>query len=305
MYWGINMDLHYLWLFYKVAQHLSFSKAAEELLLSQPTVSMQVKKLESELGITLFDRIGRNVHLSDEGKFVFRYAEQIFNIVKELEDEIAFHKGQVIGNIHIGASNTPGVHIIPHILGIFKKSYPHISAHLHIGTTYEILNMMLANQVDFAVIGGYYDYKKTFKVKQLSDDSMVLIASPKNPLAEKSNVLAEDLINESFIAHEPDSNLYNSTKYVVKNDLNIPFRPSMILGNISAINHAVAADLGISIVPFASAKYLLEKGMIKKITIDNKVWKYPFYLVHYRDKSLNVPSKLLIKTIEERFADFI
>ena len=82
------MDLHYLWLFYNVAEHLSFSKAAQELHLSQPTISMQIKKFESQLGITLFDRFGRNIYLSRDGQLVFEYAKKIFDIVEELKEEM-------------------------------------------------------------------------------------------------------------------------------------------------------------------------------------------------------------------------
>ncbi|MCH5138611.1 LysR family transcriptional regulator [Clostridiaceae bacterium UIB06] len=299
------MDLHYLWLFYKVAQHHSFSKAAEELLLSQPTVSMQVKKLEAELGITLFDRFGRNIYLSREGEFVYNYAEKIFKTVKELEDQLAIRKGKILGNIHIGASNTPGAYILPHLIGSFKQDYPDINVHLHIGNTHEILNMIITNQVDFAIIGGDYNYKKTFKTKKLLDDSVIMIGSPKNPLTQKEYVLPEDLINQPFIAHEPDSNLFEYTQYIIKNDLGIPSNISMVLGNISSIKNAVAANLGISIVPLSSIKRDLETGMVKKISIEDKVWKYPFYLVYYGDKYFNVPSTLLIKTIEEKIHDFI
>jgi DNA-binding transcriptional LysR family regulator len=299
------MDLHYLWLFYKVAKHLSFSKAAEELLLSQPTISMQVKKLESELGINLFDRFGKNIYLSREGQFVFSYAEKIFDTVKELEDQLAIRKGKIIGNIHIGSSNTPGAYIIPHLIGVLKQDYPDINVHLHIGNTHEILNMIIKNEIDFAVIGGDYDYKKTFETKKLLDDSLIMIGSPRNPLTEKEYILTEDLKDQLFIAHEPDSNLFESTQNIIKNELRIPFNISMMLGNISAIKHAVAANLGISIVPLSSVKHDLENGMVKKISVKDKLWNYPFYLVYYRDKKFNLSSKLLIKTIEEKIRDFI
>lgn len=299
------MDLHYLWLFYKVAQNASFSRAAEELMLSQPTISMQVKKLEAELGLTLFDRFGKNIYLSREGEFVYSYAQKIFDTVKELEDLIAAQKGKIVGNIHIGASNTPGVHIIPSLLGVFKHSYPDITTHLHIRNTREILNMIITNKVDFAIVGGKYDYKKTFKAKKLFDDSIVLIGSPENPLTQKDFVSAEELLSQPIITHEPDSNLYYTTEDIIKNDLKLPFKTSMILGNISAINNAVAANLGIALVPFTSAKHHLENGMVKKISVENKLWNYPFYIVYYRDKTLNLPVKLLIKTIEERIKDFV
>lgn len=298
------MDLHYLWLFYKVAQHQSFSKAAEELLLSQPTISMQVKKLESELGITLFDRFGKNIYLSREGEFIFSYANKIFETVKELEDQLAVQKGKIIGNIHIGASNTPGAYILPYLIGAFKQQYPDINAHLHIGNTHEILNMIITNQIDFAVIGGDYDYKKTFITKKLLDDTVIMIGSPKNPLTQKEHVLAQDLKNLPFIAHEPDSNLFDYTQHIIKSDLGITSNISMVLGNISAIKNAVAADLGISIVPLSSVKRDLETGMVRKISVVDKAWKYPYNLVYYRDKNFNLPLKLLIKNIEDKIHDF-
>jgi DNA-binding transcriptional LysR family regulator len=299
------MDLHYLWLFYRVAKAHSFSKAAEELMLSQPAISKQVKNLESELGINLFDRFGKNIYLSREGEFVYSYAEKIFETVKELEDQLAIKKGKVIGNIHIGASNTPGVYIMPHVLGIFKRNFPDINAHLHIAHTSEILNMIITNQVDFAIIGGDYDYKKTVTAEKLLYDSVIMIGSPKNPLTKKAYVRAEDLINQPFISHQPDSNLYNATQSILKNDLNISLKISMILGNISAINHAVAANLGISLVPLSSVKRHLESGMVRKIQVEEKVWKYPFYLVYYSDKKLSIPSKLLIDTIKDKIHNFV
>lgn len=298
------MDLHYLWLFYKVAHHLSFSKAAEELRISQPTVSMQVKKFESQLDMTLFDRFGRNIYLSREGKFMFAYAKKIFDIVEELQEEIAIRKGQLIGNIHVGASNTPGVHLIPYLLGIFKQEYPEINAHLHIGNTSEMLNSIITNQVDFAVIGGDYDYKKTFKVKKILEDSIIIIASPQNSLSQKEKVYAHDLIHQPLIFHDPDSNLYNATQNIIKKDLKIPMDISMILGDITAIYHAVAANLGISFVPQSSAKHYLEQGMVQQISVEDKIWTYPFYFVSYQDKKFNTASKLLIETIEKKIHHF-
>jgi DNA-binding transcriptional LysR family regulator len=302
---GGVMDLHYLWLFYKVAQHLSFSKAAEELLLSQPTISMQIKKLEAELGINLFERFGKTIYLSKDGQLVFKYAEKIFNTVKELEDQISIQKGQIAGNVHMGASNTPGVHIMPYVIGLFKKKYPEVNVHLHIGNTQDILNMIITNAVDFAVIGGEYDYKKTFEKKKVAEDEMIIIGSPENPLAQKPTVTAEDLTAQSFITHELNSNLYETSEMIVKNDLKIPFNVSMVLGNTDAIKHAVAANLGISLVPKASVKHYLQIGAVKKISIKNKLWKFPYYLVYYGDKNFNTPSLLLLRTIEENMCSLI
>src|SRR5665647_2758199 len=105
------MELHHLWLFYKVAQNLSFTKAAEELYISQPTISVQVKKLEQAIGLKLIENYGKNIYLTHYGQLVYSYAQKIFSMVEEMESEISLLKGEMSGNLSIGASNTPGTYI--------------------------------------------------------------------------------------------------------------------------------------------------------------------------------------------------
>jgi len=299
------MDLHHLWLFYKVAQNLSFTKTAEELFISQPTISVQVKKLENDLGLKLIEKYGKQIYLTNYGKIVYSYAEKIFIIINELENEISSLKGNIQGTLNIGASNTPGIYILPYIMGIFKERYPDVKNNLHIGNTYEIQNVITLNQVDFAIIGGKIELPKSFYIEKLIDDALVIVASPNNPLSEYSVIDKRMLMGQLFIGHERNSNLYNAMEYIVTRDIGLPLNIAMTLGSIDAIKHAVYANLGISIVPMASVKKDIKSGSLKILNVENKQWKYAYNLVYHRDKFITLPAKKMIQTIKEKIGDIL
>lgn len=299
------MDLHHLWLFHKVAQNLSFTKTAEELYISQPNISVQIKKLEEALGLKLIEKYGKTIYLTQYGQFVYSYSQRIFALVGEMEDEIGFLKGEMHGKLNIGASNSPGIYIIPHILGIFKEKYPNVKNNLHIGNSYEIQSMMTVNQVDFAIIGGMLELPKSFYVEKLIDDSMVIVMSPKHPLAEHSYVDIKMLIGQSFIAHEPASNLYNAMESIITKELHIPLNISMTLGSVDAIKHAVIANLGISIIPLCAVRQDINLGLLKTVNVENMAWKYAYNLVYPKDKNLTLPAKKMIQTIKDTIRDIV
>lgn len=147
------MELHYLKLFNIMASELSFSKTANILFISQPAVSMQIKNFEKELGFKLFDRIGKTIVLNENGKILYNYSKQIFELIADAESDLSCQKELVGGSINIGASNTPGTYILPKIIGEFLEIYPRVNIDLHIANTYEIENLILENKLDFAISG--------------------------------------------------------------------------------------------------------------------------------------------------------
>jgi DNA-binding transcriptional LysR family regulator len=293
------MDLHHLWLFYKVAQNLSFTKTAEELFISQPTISVQVKKLEQSIGLKLLELHGKNIYLTQYGQVVFGYAQKIFSLVEDMEGEISLLKGRMSGNLNIGASNTPGIYIIPGILGQFKRKYPDVKTSLHIGTTYEVQNMLINNMVDFAVIGGEMDLPKAYIADKLAVDNMIIIVSPDHPLAEYHTINTRMLMGQEFIVHEPASNLYDAVEKIITRDLNLPMNVALTLGSVDAIKYAVRANLGISIIPQCAARQDISLGLLKSVQVENMEWKYSFSLVYHKDKNMTLPIKMMIQTIKE------
>jgi len=140
--------------FLTVANTLSFSKASKELHVSQPTISVQVKNLEQDLGVKLFQQFGKKIYLTEIGIGLSHYAKRIFNLADEAELYISDCKGLSKGKLLIGASTTPGIYLLPQVLGQFKKSCPGIETILEIGNTLEMEEKILTNQLEVALVCG-------------------------------------------------------------------------------------------------------------------------------------------------------
>lgn len=298
------MDLHYLRLFHIVARNLSFSKTAEELHISQPAISMQIKNLEEQLGFKLIERYGRTISLTKEGQIIYNYSERIFELVNEMEDELNHLKGRMLGKINIGASNTPGVHILPQIIGAFKEKNPDVTVSLHIGTTQEIHDKLLQDEIDFAIVGGEIELNKSFSIEKLVEDIMVLIVSPSNPLSCYEYIDRKMLSGEQYITHDETSQLYKMIEKIIA-ALRLPFKVAMTLGSVDAINHAVAANIGISFVPFTSARENIQLGLLKKVNVENRVWKYPYSLVYNQKKQFTAPIIIMLEMIKSQIKKIV
>ena len=293
------MDLHHLKIFHIVARNLSFSKTAYELHISQPAISMQIKNLEDELGFKLLERYGRTIFLSKEGQIMYSYTQKIFDLVTEMESEVNIFKGKMVGKISIGASNTPGIHVLPQIIGLFKEKHPDVKVNLHIGNTSEIHSKLVANELDFAIIGGEIDLHKTFIVEKLVEDILVLIVSPSNPLSSHEYIDRKMLTNQQYITHEESSQLYKAMERLITK-MKLPFNVVMTLGSIDAITHAVAANIGISFVPYTSVHTDIRMGLLKKVSVENKVWRYPYSLVYNQKKNFTAPILIILEMVRSQ-----
>jgi len=280
------MDLHYLKLFHTVACHLSLSRAAEELHISQPAVSIQIKKLENEVGFKLFERMGRQVYLTQSGRILYEYTTKIFDLVEQAQAQIYSLQGTVWGNVQVGASNTPGTYIMPRVLGKYKKKYPEVMTNLHIANTFEIENMVYMNQLDFAIIGGGVTRESVFHAQKVLEDNVALVVSPEHRLADRKEIDVKDLEGEQYITHERNSALFRMAENVV-NEMGLPFNIAMNLGNIDAIKQAVASNLGIAFVPSHAVITDIKTGFLREIKIKGKSWKYDFYLIYHKDKQFS------------------
>jgi DNA-binding transcriptional LysR family regulator len=294
------MELHYLKLFNTLATELSFSKTANLLYISQPAVSIQIKKLEEELGFKLFNRSGKNLHLTGNGKLLYEYTKKIFLIVDEAETVFTNKSGNIKGFVEIAASNTPGSYILPRILGEFKYAYPDVVANLHISNTYEVEKLALENRVDFAVNGGEMDYSSYLVVEKLSGENVIIVASPSDKLAQYEYInKCKDLEHTKFIAHGKNSNLYALVESII-DDLDIPVDIHMTLGHIDAIKQAVLAGIGISAMPASTVKMELELGLLKQLKVMNKRWVYPYNLIHHKRRQLSPAAKKLMELVTDR-----
>ncbi len=281
------MDLHYLKIFHASASHLSVSRAAEELHLSQPAVSIQIRKLEEALGHKLFDRIGRQIYLTQNGEILYGYTTKIFDLVIQAKAQIHKLNGTIWGNVQVGATNTPGIYIMPRVLGKFKKLYPDVVTNLHVSNGHEIEEMLNQNRLDFAVMSGepVRVWKDALHVEKIYTDQAVLVVSPDHWLAKKRVVGIDELVGEVYITQAPDSALFRLVEGILA-EIGLPFDISMSLGSTDAIKQAVSYNLGISFLPKIAVKLDLKLGLLNEVKLENKEWKYEYYLVYRKDKKL-------------------
>lgn len=292
------MDLHYLEIFNMVAKYSSFKKASEILHISQPALSIQIKRLEGQTGMKLFHKTGNKINLSEEGKLLYEYTRKIFEMVEEMEKNIATRNDYIGGIINLGGSNTPGTYILPMVIGEMKKLYPTVTFNLHIANTSEITTLIENGILDVAVSGGFSHYSDNIYSEKLLMDKLIVVAAPSNRLFKKKKVTIEDLAEESFIVHEKTSQLYTSFQEYF-NEFQISENISMYLGSIDAIKHAVYNNLGISIMPYYSVKTELDMGLLKEVILKDKKFDYPYSLIYNKNKNLTLTTQKFIEVLRE------
>ncbi|HWT75975.1 MAG TPA: LysR family transcriptional regulator [Mobilitalea sp.] len=292
------MDLHYLEIFNTIAKYSSFKKASEALHISQPALSIQIKKLETQGDFKLFYKTGNRIYLTQDGNMLYEYTKKIFALIEEMESNIANRNNYCGGTINLGGSNTPGTYILPIVIGEMKKRYPTVTIKLHIANTSEITTLIENGTLDVAVNGGNCSYSSHVFSEKLFHDKLMVIASPMNPLCLKEKIEIEDLMEESFIVHEKASQLYTCFRLFIER-FNIPENISMYLGSIDAIKHAIYANLGISIIPYHAVKTELEMGILKALKVEYDNCDYPYNLVYNRNKNISLTTQKFIEVLRE------
>lgn len=292
------MDLHHLEIFNTIAEHSSYKKASEILHISQPALSIQIKKLENQTSLKLFYKAGNKTYLTESGLKLYGYTKRIFSIVDEMERNISTLSEFIGGTINLGGSNTPGTYILPSVIGEMKKLYPSVTINLHIANTSEIMTLVENGTLDVAVNGGNCNYNNYISVEKLFDDRLAIIASPDNPLFHKKSITLKDLSEENFIVHEKTSQLYTCYKSFI-DEFNLPKNVSMFLGSIDAIKHAVSANLGISIMPYYAVKFEVEKGRLRELTFRGEKFEYPYNLIYNKNKNLTLTTQKFVEVLKE------
>jgi len=293
------MNLNYLKLFNILATELSFSKTANLLYISQPAVSIQIKKLEDEFGFKLFDRTNKQLQLTDNGKILYGYTKRIFELIDEADVELTSEAINLKGMVEVGASNTPANYVLPKILSEYGEIYPEVVSNLHIGNTYDVEKMVLESRVDFAIKGGDVMYNSKLYVEWLAEDEVVFITSPKSSLAKQKYVELSELECAKFIVHEKNSQLYNLVEGIL-GDLNLLGNITMTVGHVDAIKQAVKLEMGVAAVPMQVVKDELEAGILSQFKIKDKTWVYPYYLIYNKGRHISPPARRLMELVRER-----
>jgi LysR family transcriptional regulator, transcriptional activator of the cysJI operon len=246
--------------FQRVAQNLSFTKAANELFVSQPAITKHIKELESEYGSKLFERSGNKIRLTEAGSILLNYTNKILHLHNELKFELSQLTNQFEGTLRLGASTTIAQYVLPSALASFHNSHPLIKLSLISGNTEFIEKRLLKNEIDFAIVEGKPS-NQDIRYTPFLDDELLVFTSSKNSSTPES-ITNKDFINLPFVLRERGSgtleiieeNLHNHN--ISPRQLNV----LMFLGSTEAIKTFIKTGNGAGIVSrFAIENELNEK----------------------------------------------
>jgi len=279
-----RLTLRQFRVFDAVARHLSFSRAAEELHLSQPAVSMQVKGIEVILGLPLTEQVGKKIFLTEAGLEVLHASQAITARLDDMQANLAQLRGMDSGRLKLAATSTVNA-VATDILARFRGRHPRVSIHLDVSNRATVLDLLTSNRIDLAIMGQVPDGLGLEAIRFM-DNPLVVIAPPGHPLAGKPHVPIGEVAAESFLVREAGSGTRAAMeRFFAARGLDI--RSSMEMSSNEAIKQAVEAGLGLGILSLQTLEMELTLKRLTVLTVEGFPIMRHWYVVHRSDKRLS------------------
>ncbi len=297
-----NATLRQLKVFETVARHLSFSRAAEELHLTQPAVSTQVKKLEEHAGLDLFEQLGKKIYLTPGGVELLNYSRAIIQQFQEAEDAMTQFKGITGGKLNVAVISA-GDYFFPRLLVEFARSHQGVTLNLSVHNREGLLNQMTSNLTDIAIMVRPPIDMDTIN-EAFAPHPYVIVAAPDHPLVSKKNISMSTLINEPFVVRERGSDTWHSMEDGFGeriNDLNI----AMEIRSTETIKQAVIAGMGISFLSAHTISLELQAGSLAVLDVEGFPVMLNWYVVHRKNKRLPPVAQAFKKFLLEEGPELI
>lgn len=275
--------------FYTVARQLSFTKAAAELFISQPAVTKNIKELESQFNIRLFDRTSGKISLTKAGEILKDRATQIMGIYQDLEFELSVLKNQYDGRLQLGASTTAGQYILPGILAKFHRSFPDVQLKVVNGNTETIEHAILNKEIELGIVEGMKHHPQ-LKYTPFIKDEIVAIAHAQSPLAKKERITLDELQSIPVVCRERGSGSLEVLEGALqKKGLDLSkLNVELFLGSTEGIKSFLESYDCIGFVSIAAVSKAVSQGEFKILEIDELEILRDFYIVHLQ----GIPSGL-------------
>ena len=288
-----HATLRQLQVFEAIVRLGSFTRAAEELFLTQPTVSMQIKKLSDSMGLPLFEHVGRNVEPTEAGLVLYDACRSMFETLTNLEMKIADLKGLKSGRLRLGVVTT-AKYLAPEILGEFSRLYPGIDLALKVTNREHIIDRMHANVDDLYIMGHASNEELEIESYPFAPNPLVFIAPRDHPLVGKKKIPLSEIAKEPFIIREPGSGIRDSTVKTFSK-YNVQPRVRMELGSNEAIKHAVVGGLGLAVLSLHTLSLESVDGPVAILDVQGFPIMRHWYLVHPRGKELSLVAKTFLE----------
>ena len=295
------MTLHQLRLLRALAKHRNITQAGAEMLLSQPAVTLQLKELQKELGTPLYERLGNRLHLTDAGHTLEHYAQRILALVDEAEEAVRLLQQGYGGRIRVGASNTPGIYLLPPLLSAFRRRCPAVELHIEVSNTKDIAEKILRNELDLGIIGGSSPHKELILTPWMTD-VLILAVSASHRWAKRKTLAPKELLTEQLLGREAGSATRQTYEQAfVKDGLVLP--QPIEIGGGEAIKRAVEAGLGVAILSAYSVAREVKEGRIMALSLKGMAITRPLNIICHKEKTLTVPMQELLRQLQESLTE--
>ena len=280
----LHVTFRQLRVFEAVARNLSYSRAAEELFLTQPAVSMQIKLLEESAGLPLFEQLGKKIFLTEAGREMFHYARAIAGQLAEAEAVLTELKGLQRGKLNISVVSTAN-YFAPQLLAVFCRRFDNITLSLNVANRETLLAQLKDNEMDMAIMGQPPE-GRDIEAAPFMDNPLVVIASPGHPLAHARGITPAQLAGETFIVREPGSGTRGAMeRYFQLHGMTL--HTGMEMSTTEAIKQAVQAGMGLAVVSRHTIALELEtRRLIILDVMDFPILRH-WYVAHRKGKRLS------------------
>ena len=270
----------------------SFTRASEELFLTQPTVSMQVKKLADAIGLPLFEHVGRNVEPTQAGEELYDACRSMFATLANLEMKVADLQGLKCGRLRMGVITT-AKYLAPEMLGEFSHIYPGIELALKVTNRDSIIERMLSNEDDLYIMGQTPQGEPELESYSFAPNPLVVMASRNHPLVGKKNISMEEIAKEPFIIREPGSGIRDATFKAFHAKGLLP-KVRMELGSNEAIKHAIAGELGLSVLSLHTLSLEGTDGPVAILDVEGFPIMRKWHIVYPKGKELSLVAQTFL-----------
>ena len=293
------MDLGQLEAYLRVAERRNFSRAAEDLGLTQPSVTARIQTLERDLGEALFERNGRGVRLTEVGESFLPHAQRVLKALHDGQDAVLSMRKLELGTLRLGAAPTISTYVLPELLKEFSSRYPGLEISVRTEYSQQIVQMVLADEVQMGLERG--TTHPEVETIPLYGDEVVLVASANDDFAARASVSLEDVAERRLIMFNRGSSYYALVDSALR-DAGLPVTPAMELDNMEATKKMVQVGLGIAMLPRVAVAQEVARGELREIKVKQLTMpRREVALIYRRGRPLSRAARAFIELLEERY----
>ncbi len=286
-----QISLRQLQVFKTVVDCGGHTKAARKLHLTQPTISMQLKKLEETIGHPLIEQIGRKLHTTPVGQKLYETTQDVLTRLHQLEEEVA-SAGEIAGPLRLTVV-TGAKYFMPHLLGDFLRQYPRVRPSMAVTNREQVIEHLLGNHADLAIMGKVPESLPLYGHNVL-DNELVFVARADHPLTRERNIPLQRLVTEPFLTRERGSGTLRAVRRKFKEE-GVEIEPWLELGSSEATKQGLLAGLGISVLSRHNLRLELETGRLVTLDVQGFPLHRTWYAVHHQGKHLSLAAQTFVE----------